>query len=67
MESNMAKEINQELRELGVMIRGEDGKHRATKALVEGRISGWRYDPQKKVAYQSGNSLKIQLDLEDVK
>lgn len=63
--SNMAEELNQHLYEIGIIEKGSNGEYKATKALIEGRIPGWQYDLQQKIAYMIGQKetgLKIKLD-----
>lgn len=65
--SNMVEELYQHLYEIGIIEKGSNGEHKehkATKALIEGRIPGWQYDLQKKIAYRIGQTtgLTIKLD-----
>lgn len=65
--SNMVEELDQHLYEIGIIEKwsnGEHKEHKATKALIEGRIPGWQYDFQKKIAYMIGQTtgLTIKLD-----
>jgi tetratricopeptide (TPR) repeat protein len=64
---NMVEELYQHLYEIGIIEKesnGEHKEHKATKALIEGRIPGWQYDLQKKIAYRIGQTtgLTIKLD-----
>jgi hypothetical protein len=50
----MVEELYQHLYEIGIIEKESNGEHKATKALIEGRIPGWQYDLQKKIAYRIG-------------
>lgn len=65
--NTVVDDLRQHLCDIGIAFKAQDGQCKASKALLEGYIPGWRYDLKNKIAYLMGqeSGLRIQLEIDD--